>query len=151
MAQGHSSHASKFGDSDCACAYPSSSQSSSSRPVGSPKLLFKEHLSLLGVDRIWSVAFSVGTRNTTPGRSESGWLLSIGLGNHSMPAWVDGDFLVLRRLPPVDGRDTYEPTFSLPLGHDPCKLQPGPASAIKMHLDEGPMRPHLLNECVNTR
>jgi hypothetical protein len=67
-----------------------------------------------------------------------------------MPAWVDGDFLVLRHLPSIGSGNDYESTFSLPLGCNPCKLQPGPKSAIKIRLDDGPMRPHLLNECVNT-
>jgi len=92
----------------------------------------------------------VGTKDTATGQSESQWLLSFGLGGYSMPAWVDGDFLVLRRLPSNDSSDDYEPTFSLPLGRKPCKLQPGPERAIKMRLDNGPMGPHLLNECVNT-
>ncbi|KAI9465806.1 hypothetical protein BJY52DRAFT_488129 [Lactarius psammicola] len=100
-------------------------------------------------DRIWTITFSVGTKDTTIGQSESQWLLSFGLGGYSMPAWVDGDFLVLRRLPSIDSGDNYEPTFSLPLGRNPCKLQPGPESAIKMRLDKGPMRPHLLNESLS--
>jgi hypothetical protein len=103
----------------------------------------------LDVDRLWTVTFSVGIKNTI-GRSESQWLLSFGLGEHSVPAWVDGDFLVLRRLAATERGDNYEPTFSLPLGHNPSKLQPGPENAIKIRLDEGPMRPHLLNECVHT-
>ncbi|KAI9465805.1 hypothetical protein BJY52DRAFT_1220538 [Lactarius psammicola] len=99
-------------------------------------------------DRIWTITFSVGTENTATGRSESQWLLSFGLGDCSMPALVDGDFLVLRRLPSIDSGDNYEPAFSLPLGHNPCKLQPGLENTIKMRLDKGPMRPHLLNEAL---
>ncbi|KAI9449582.1 hypothetical protein BJY52DRAFT_1155786 [Lactarius psammicola] len=99
-------------------------------------------------DRIWTIAFSVGTQNTAIGRPESRWLLSIGLGDHSTPTWVDGDFLILRRLPTIDGSDNYEPTFSLPLGYNPTQLQPGPESAITMRLDDGPLRPHLLNESL---
>lgn len=68
-----------------------------------------------------------------------------------MPAGVDGDFLVLRRSSSAGGGDDYEPIFSLPLGHNPHQLQPGPATAIKMRLDEGPLRPHLLNECADMR
>ncbi|KAF8257686.1 hypothetical protein EI94DRAFT_1708730 [Lactarius quietus] len=99
-------------------------------------------------DRLWTVTFSVGSKNTI-GQSESQWLLSFGLGAHSVPAWVDGDFLVLRRLPATEtGDNNYEPTFSLPLGYNPCKLQPGSENAIKIRLDEGPMRPHLLNESL---
>ena len=75
-------------------------------------------------------------------------MLSFGLSEYSTSAWVDGDFLVLRRLPSVDRGIGFESTFSLPLGRSPCKLQPGPQNAIKMRLDDGPMRPHLLNECV---
>jgi len=55
----------------------------------------------------------------------------------------------LRRLPATEtGDNNYEPTFSLPLGCNPCKLQPGSENAIKIRLDEGPMRPHLLNESL---
>ncbi|KAH9042593.1 hypothetical protein EDB85DRAFT_1915819 [Lactarius pseudohatsudake] len=86
-------------------------------------------------DRIWTITFSLGE-----------WLLSFGLGDHSMPAWVDGDFLVLRRSSSIDSGDDFEPAFSLPLGRNPCKFQPGAGSAITMRLDDGPMRPHLLNE-----
>ena len=83
------------------------------------------------------------------GRSENQWLLSLGLGEHSVPAWAGGDFLVLKHMPSTESDDHYEPTFSLPLGPNPCKVQPGPENAIKIRLDEGPMRPHLLNECVH--
>jgi len=100
-------------------------------------------------DRIWTVIFSVGAKSTEIGRFENQWLLSFGLGDHSTPAWVDGDFLVLRRLPSIGRGDDYESTFSLPLGCNPCKVQPGPESAIKMRLDDGPMRPHLLNESLS--
>ncbi|KAI9441761.1 hypothetical protein H4582DRAFT_1934777, partial [Lactarius indigo] len=78
-------------------------------------------------DRIWTVTFAVSSQNAAI-RSESRWLLSFGLGDHSTPTWVDGDFLVLRRLP--------------------SPLRPGPESAIKMRLDDGPLRPHLLNESL---
>ncbi len=83
------------------------------------------------------------------GRTESQWLLSFGLADHSVPACVDGDFLVLRRLPSVsDGDNNFETTFSFPLGSCPSKIQPGSDSSFKIRLDDGPMRPHLLNECV---
>ncbi|KAH9067922.1 hypothetical protein EDB87DRAFT_65344 [Lactarius vividus] len=97
-------------------------------------------------DRIWTITFSLGPRNTAIGPPEGEWLLSFGLGDHSMPAWVDGDFLVLKRSSSIDSGDDYEPAFSLPLGRNPCKFQPGPGSAITTRLDDGPMRPHLLNE-----
>ncbi|KAH9042896.1 hypothetical protein EDB83DRAFT_2318072 [Lactarius deliciosus] len=97
-------------------------------------------------DRIWTVTFSVSSQNAAI-RSETRWLLSFGLGDHSTSTWVDGDFLILRRLPSsVESGDTYERIFSLPFGYNPCQLQPGPESAIKMRLDDGPLGPHLLNE-----
>ncbi|KAH8996633.1 hypothetical protein EDB92DRAFT_1793240 [Lactarius akahatsu] len=105
---------------------------------------------LVTSDRIWTITFSLGPKNTATGPPEGEWLLSFGLSDHSMPAWVDGDFLVLRRSSSIDSGDDYEPAFSLPLGRNPCKFQPGPGSAVTMRLDDGPMRPHLLNECVNT-
>ncbi|KAH9006485.1 hypothetical protein EDB86DRAFT_3070481 [Lactarius hatsudake] len=97
-------------------------------------------------DRIWTITFSLGPKNSAIGPPEGEWLLSFGLGDHSMPAWVDGDFVVLRRSSSIDSGDDYEPAFSLPLGRNPCKFQPGSGSAITMRLDDGPMRPHLLNE-----
>ncbi|KAH9022455.1 hypothetical protein EDB84DRAFT_1274602 [Lactarius hengduanensis] len=101
-------------------------------------------------DRIWTVTFAVSSQNAAI-RSESRWLLSFGLGDHSTSTWVDGDFLVLRRLPSsIESGDAYERIFSLPLGYNPRQLQPGPESAIKMRLDDGPLGPHLLNECVKT-
>ena len=116
----------------------------SGRPANA---FFELHLSLLDVDRIWAVTFSLGTNNKA---IESQWWLSFGLGDQSAPIWVDGDFLVLGRLPSVGGDDKYEVAFSLPLGRNPCNLQPGSNSAIKMRLDDGPMRPHLLNGCVSS-
>jgi hypothetical protein len=62
-----------------------------------------------------------------------------------MPARVDGDLLVLKRLRSVGSDDNYEAAFSHPFGCNPCNVQPGPNSAIKVPLDHGPMRPHLLN------
>lgn len=144
-------HASKFGDSGFACACPSSSNSNLSRLVGLPKLSFKSQLSLLGVDRIWTVTFSLGAYNTSTGRPENQWWLSIGLGDQSFPARVEGDLVVLRRLPTVGGDDKYEAAFSLPFGSNPCNLQPGPNSAINLRIDHGPLRPHLLNGCATSR
>ncbi|KAI9441330.1 hypothetical protein H4582DRAFT_1368927 [Lactarius indigo] len=40
-------------------------------------------------DRIWTITFSLGPKNTAIGPSEGEWLLSFGLGDHSMPAWVE--------------------------------------------------------------
>ena len=64
-----------------------------------------------------------------------------------MPAWVDGNFIVLRRLPSV-GDDNYEAAFSIPLSCNPYNLKPGSKNTIKMRLDNGPMGPHLLNGCL---
>ncbi|KAF8273526.1 hypothetical protein EI94DRAFT_1918477 [Lactarius quietus] len=85
------------------------------------------------------------TSGTNNAAIDNQWWLSFALGDHSIPAWVDGDFLVLRRLLSVDSDDSYETIFSLPLGCNPRNLQPGSKSTIKMRLDDGPMRPHLLN------
>ncbi|KAI9441759.1 hypothetical protein H4582DRAFT_1763113, partial [Lactarius indigo] len=52
-------------------------------------------------DRIWTITFSVRPENTAEGRSENRWLLSLGLANHSMPAWVDADLVVSGSPPPT--------------------------------------------------
>ena len=69
-----------------------------------------------------------------------------------MPACVDGD-LVISGSPSSDNEDDYhhEPTFTIPIRHDVCELNPGSESAIRIRLDDGPMGPHLLNECVDLR
>lgn len=96
-------------------------------------------------DRIWTVTFSLGTNNSPTDRPENQWWLSLRLADQSMPARVDGDLLILRRLRSVGSDDNYEAAFTYPFGGNPCNLQPGPNSAIKLRLDHGPMRPHLLN------
>ena len=150
-AQEHPSCAFKFGDSGCACVCPSSSKSSSSRQVGPPLAL--SHLSSLDIDRIWTLTFSVLPGKN--GRSESWWLLSLGLADHSIPAWVDADLVISGSPPPTNEADVHEsslePPFTIPIRHDLCELKPGSENAIKIRLDDGPMGPHLLNECVTMR
>ena len=152
MAQERSSHASKFGDSGYACACPSSSESNSSRLVGPPCILsFEWHLSSLDVDRIWTLTFSIRSENAADGHSENRWLLSLGLADHSMPAYVDGDLVISGSPPSTHETDEHEPTFTLPIRRDVSELKPGSESAIRIRLDDGPMGPHLLNEYVNMR
>ncbi|KAH9039876.1 hypothetical protein EDB85DRAFT_228798 [Lactarius pseudohatsudake] len=97
-------------------------------------------------DRIWTITFSVRPENVAEGRSESRWLLSLGLADHSMPAWVDADLVVSGSPPPTNEADDREPTFTIPLCCNVCELKPGSESAIRIRLDDGPLRPHLFNE-----
>jgi hypothetical protein len=156
MAQEHSSHVSKSGDSGCACVCPSLSKSSSSRPVSPPLAFsFEWQLSSLDIDRIWTITFSVRQGNASNSRTESWWLLSLGLADHSIPAWVDADLIISGSSPPTDETDIHESPpespFTIPIRRDLCELKPGSENAIRIRLDDGPMGPHLLNECVNTR
>ncbi|KAH9174446.1 hypothetical protein EDB89DRAFT_2228215 [Lactarius sanguifluus] len=97
-------------------------------------------------DRIWTITFSVRPENVAEGQSETRWLLSLGLADHSMPAWVDAILVVSGSPPPTDDADDREPTFTIPLCCNVCELKPGSESAIRIRLDDGPLRPHLLNE-----
>ena len=67
-----------------------------------------------------------------------------------MPAWVDADLVVSGSPPPTNEADDHEPTFTIPICCGVCELKAGSESAIRIRLDDGPLRPHLLNECVNT-
>jgi hypothetical protein len=52
--------------------------------------------------RLWYLAFSVAGVNTGPplGTSRAGeWLVSLGLGENSAPAWVDGRLFIVDRSP----------------------------------------------------
>ena len=149
-AQEHPSRAFKFGDSGYACVCPSSSKSNSSRPVR-PPLVLSYLSSFDNVDRIWTLTFSVLPRKG----SENWWFLSLGLADHSIPAWVDGDLVISGNPPPTNEADVHEtslePPFTIPIRHDLCELKPGSENAIRIRLDDGPMGPHLLNECVTMR
>ncbi|KAF8260569.1 hypothetical protein EI94DRAFT_1706191 [Lactarius quietus] len=97
-------------------------------------------------DRVWTVMFSISPANAAQGLSDNWWLLSFGLADHSIPAWVDGDLIVSGSPPPTDEADIHDSTFSIPIRRDLCELKPGSESAIRIRLDDGPMGPHLLNE-----
>lgn len=94
------------------------------------------------------VTFSVHTNNTAEGRSENKWLFSLELANHSTPAWVDADLLVPGRSHQANDSDNNEPIFSVPVRCGGYALQSGHENAIKVRLDEGPMRLHWINEFV---
>lgn len=98
-------------------------------------------------DRIWTITFSVRPENAAEGRSESKWLLSLGLADHSMPAWVDADLVISGSPPPsTNEADNHGPVFTIPICCGVCELNPGSENAIEIRLDEGPIRPHLINE-----
>lgn len=97
------------------------------------------------------VTFSIHPGNSADGRSESRWSLSLGLADHSLSACVDGDLVITGSRSSTDEADEHEPTFTIPIRHDVCELKPGSESAIIIRLDDGPMGPHLLTECVDMR
>ncbi|KAH9980671.1 hypothetical protein BJV74DRAFT_97884 [Russula compacta] len=101
-------------------------------------------------ERIWMITFSVHTKSMPEGRSENKWLLSLELANNSTPAWVDADLLVPRRSHQANDSDSNEPIFSVHVGCGEQALQPGHENAIKVRLDEGPMRLHWINEFVTS-
>jgi hypothetical protein len=68
-----------------------------------------------------------------------------------MPACVEGDLVISGSPPSTNEVDYDEPTFTIPIRRDVCELNPGSESAIRIRLDDGPMGPHLRNECVNMR
>lgn len=112
-------------------------------------------MSLHDTDRIWTITFSVRPGSATDGRSETWWLLSLGLSDYSIPAWVDADLVISGSPPPANEADIHESPhespFTIPIRRDLCELKPGSENAIRIRLDDGPMGPHLLNECVNMR
>ncbi|KAI9450559.1 hypothetical protein BJY52DRAFT_1301794 [Lactarius psammicola] len=97
-------------------------------------------------DRIWTITFSVRPENAAEGRSENRWLLSLGLADHSMPAWVDADLVVSGSPLSTSEPENHEATFTIPICCGVCELKPGSESAIRIRLDDGPLRPHLHNE-----
>jgi hypothetical protein len=120
---------------------------------GRPALFFRHSTAsdiLSNAERLWTARFFVSTERTQEGVFESKWLFSLELANHSTPAWVDADLLVPGHPHQGTDSDTNEPVFSIPvgclgLGH---ALHPGPECAIKVRLDDGPMRLHWINEFV---
>jgi hypothetical protein len=100
-------------------------------------------------ERIWTARFFVRTERTQEGVSESKWLFSLELANNSTPAWVDADLIVPGHPHQTTNSDTNEPVFSIAIGCVGHALQPGPENAIKVRLDDGPMRLHWINEFVD--
>jgi hypothetical protein len=106
---------------------------------------------LSNAERIWTVKFFVSAERTREGQPENKWLFSLELANNSTPAWVDADLLVPRHSDThqATNSDRNEPVFSIPVGCVGHALQPGPENAIKVRLDNGPMRLHWVNEFVD--
>jgi hypothetical protein len=85
------------------------------------------------------------------GRSESRWLLSLELGEHSSAIRVNADlFIEGSTADPMDSRDFDGPLLAMSFGPTPSELRPGGKKAITIRLDDGPMGPHLLNEYVES-
>lgn len=107
--------------------------------------------SLPNAERIWTAKFLVSAESTREGLSVNKWLFALELASPSTPAWVDADLLVRGRSnqATTSTSDSNEPVFSIPIGCVGRPLQPGPDNAIKVRLDDGPMRLHWINEFVN--
>jgi hypothetical protein len=99
-------------------------------------------------ERIWTARFFVSTERTREGASENKWLFSLELANKSTPAWVDADLLVPEHSHQSTNSDNNQPVFSIRVGCVGQALQPGPENAIKVRLDEGPMRLHWINDSL---
>lgn len=104
---------------------------------------------LLNAERIWTAKFLVSAETTREGLSENKWLFALELESKSTPAWVDADLLVRGRSHQATTSDSKEPVFTIPIGCIGRVLQAGPENAIKVRLDDGPMRHHWINEFVN--
>jgi hypothetical protein len=104
---------------------------------------------LSNAERIWTAKFLVSAESTREGLSENRWLFALELASPSTPAWVDADLLVRKHSHQATTPDSDEPVFSIPIGCVGRALQPGPENAIKVRLDDGPMRLHWINEFVN--
>jgi hypothetical protein len=104
---------------------------------------------LSNAERIWTAKFLVSAESTREGLSENRWLFALELASPSTPAWVNADLLVRRHSHQTTNTDSDEPVFSIPIGCVGRALQPGPENAIKVRLDDGPMRLHWINEFVN--
>ena len=114
--------------------------------------VFKRYLTQFHEDRIWTLRFAVVVETSTEGRSESKWLLSLELGEHSQVVAVDADlFIEGSASRPLDSRDFDDPLFCVSFGSTKSELWPGHENGITVRLDDGPMGPHLLNEYVKTR
>ncbi|KAF8482737.1 hypothetical protein DFH94DRAFT_626717 [Russula ochroleuca] len=103
--------------------------------------------------RLWYLAFSVAGVNTGPplGTSRAGeWLVSLGLGENSAPAWVDGRLFIVDRSPaPPSTPDPPSVTHrhphagknrnaaSLPIKTSNYQIAPGgPAREVVVSLDK---------------
>ena len=104
---------------------------------------------LSNAERIWTAKFLVSTESTREGLSENKWLFALELASKSTPAWVDADLLVRGHSHQASPSDSNEPVLSIPIGCVGHALQPGLENAIKVRLDDGPMRLHWINEFVN--
>ncbi len=105
---------------------------------------------LSNAERIWTAKFVVSTESTREGLSEHKWLFSLELASKSTPAWVDADLVVPGPSHRATNSHNHEPVFSIPIGSVGRAIQPGPENAVKVRLDDGPMRLHWINEFVNT-
>jgi len=104
---------------------------------------------LSNAERIWAAKFLVSVESTREGLSENKWLFALELESPSTPAWLDADLLVRGHSHQATTSDSNEPVFSIPIGCAGRALQLGPENAIKVRLDDGPMRLHWINEFVN--
>ena len=106
---------------------------------------------LTNAERIWTAKFLVSAESTREGLIENRWLFALELASPSTSAWVNADLLVRGQSHKAGTSDSNsnEPVFSTSVGCVGRALQPGPENAIKVRLDDGPMRLHWINEFVN--
>ncbi|KAH9956436.1 hypothetical protein BC827DRAFT_1270940 [Russula dissimulans] len=97
-------------------------------------------------ERIWTASFATSTGPTPESPCESKWLFSLELAHNSSSAYVDADLLISGRSRQSNNSDNDQPVFNVPVGCGGRSLRPGPEHAIRVRLDEGPMRLHWINE-----
>ncbi|KAI9454413.1 hypothetical protein BJY52DRAFT_1122807 [Lactarius psammicola] len=103
----------------------------------------------VALERIWALRFAVVVETSTDDRTESKWLLSLELGEHSQVVAVDADlFIEGSTSQSLDGRDFDDPLLCVSFGPTTSELRPGRKNGITVRLDDGPMGPHLLNEFI---
>jgi len=103
-------------------------------------------------ERVWALRFAVVTETSPDGRTENKWVLSLELGEQSPVVAVEADLFIEGSVSQVlESRDFEDPLLSISFGSTSAELWPGRENAITVRLDEGPMGPHLLNECVTIK
>lgn len=99
---------------------------------------------------MWILTFSAVTEITPDGRTENRWYLSLELEEHSPPTAINATLVILGSPDTAEDNDSVDLYRSIQICPPMFELSPGHDKAIKIRLDDGPMGPYLLNECVGT-